>query len=242
MLGQDGRINFGYNHIMKKEIKKIVLEFGNGHGILNQKEEYEEGHLKQLAKRICKPCWELKYCPYGPLVEEFPLPPAPRTDAIKHNEHLKKILKEGKLPDGETLDEQRRKWFEEWVGMFDPEEHPVKIEQVIQYMSCSEFGHLCPAFFVSEGFTETKESRSQTRYIPRDILIRVIRRDNSICQKCRAVLFDREIEVDHIIPISRGGTTTESNLRVLCKKCNRKKSGKIEDLLHERAIIRQKRK
>lgn len=22
---------------------------------------------------MCKPCWELKYCPYGPVVEEFPL-------------------------------------------------------------------------------------------------------------------------------------------------------------------------
>lgn len=27
----------------------------------------------QRVKAICKPCWELKYCPYGPLVEEFPL-------------------------------------------------------------------------------------------------------------------------------------------------------------------------
>lgn len=25
------------------------------------------------VKAVCKPCWELKYCPYGPLVEEFPL-------------------------------------------------------------------------------------------------------------------------------------------------------------------------
>jgi len=25
-------------------------------------------------KAVCKPCWELKYCPYGPLVEGFPLP------------------------------------------------------------------------------------------------------------------------------------------------------------------------
>jgi hypothetical protein len=24
-------------------------------------------------KAVCKPCWELKYCPYGPLVEDFPL-------------------------------------------------------------------------------------------------------------------------------------------------------------------------
>ena len=23
------------------------------------------------VKAVCKPCWELKYCPYGPLVEEF---------------------------------------------------------------------------------------------------------------------------------------------------------------------------
>jgi hypothetical protein len=25
------------------------------------------------VKAVCKPCWELKYCPYGPLVEDFPL-------------------------------------------------------------------------------------------------------------------------------------------------------------------------
>ena len=25
------------------------------------------------VKAVCKPCWELKYCPYGPLIEEFPL-------------------------------------------------------------------------------------------------------------------------------------------------------------------------
>ncbi len=25
------------------------------------------------AKTVCKPCWEIKYCPYGPLVEEFPI-------------------------------------------------------------------------------------------------------------------------------------------------------------------------
>lgn len=29
---------------------------------------------KRRVRAVCKPCWELKYCPYGPLVEEFPLP------------------------------------------------------------------------------------------------------------------------------------------------------------------------
>jgi hypothetical protein len=28
---------------------------------------------KRRTKHICKPCWELKHCPYGPLIEEFPL-------------------------------------------------------------------------------------------------------------------------------------------------------------------------
>jgi hypothetical protein len=28
---------------------------------------------KRRVRAVCKPCWELKYCPYGPLVEEFPL-------------------------------------------------------------------------------------------------------------------------------------------------------------------------
>lgn len=32
-----------------------------------------EKEWKRRTKHICKPCWELKYCPYGPLVEQFPL-------------------------------------------------------------------------------------------------------------------------------------------------------------------------
>jgi hypothetical protein len=30
---------------------------------------------RHRVKAVCKPCWELKYCPYGPLVETFPLRP-----------------------------------------------------------------------------------------------------------------------------------------------------------------------
>lgn len=36
----------------------------------------EWGKKIDWSKRVssvCKPCWELKYCPYGPLVEEFPV-------------------------------------------------------------------------------------------------------------------------------------------------------------------------
>lgn len=35
------------------------------------------------------------------------------------------------------------------------------------------------------------------------------------------------LEIDHIIPVSKGGRTEETNLQTLCWKCNRTKSNKI---------------
>jgi len=29
---------------------------------------------KKRVKSVYKPCWEIRYCPYGPLIERFPLP------------------------------------------------------------------------------------------------------------------------------------------------------------------------
>lgn len=55
-------------------------------------------------------------------------------------------------------------------------------------------------------------------------------RDDFTCQNCRVSTYIEPhllIEVDHIIPVSRGGLTTEDNLQALCWKCNRSKSNKI---------------
>ncbi len=35
------------------------------------------------------------------------------------------------------------------------------------------------------------------------------------------------LEVDHIVPISKGGLTIEDNLQTLCWKCNRSKGAKL---------------
>lgn len=55
-------------------------------------------------------------------------------------------------------------------------------------------------------------------------------RDNYTCQSC-GISAHREkhllLEIDHMIPLSKGGETTEANLQTLCWKCNRTKGAKI---------------
>ena len=59
------------------------------------------------------------------------------------------------------------------------------------------------------------------------IIDKIKKRDNYTCQKCGVSVKDEPtllLEVDHIIPISKGGKSIPSNLQVLCSKCNGKKS------------------
>ncbi len=46
------------------------------------------------------------------------------------------------------------------------------------------------------------------------------------CACCRALLRRTGYHVDHIYPISRGGSNAPSNLQLLCPRCNRSKGAK----------------
>jgi HNH endonuclease len=55
-------------------------------------------------------------------------------------------------------------------------------------------------------------------------------RDNHTCRYCSVSLMAEPhllLEVDHVIPVSRGGLSTEENLQTLCWRCNRSKSNKM---------------
>ena len=299
---------------------------------------------KKKSTQVCKPCWELKYCPYGPFVEQSPILGTTRVEAIEHNEYLKaclesnligsieelnpesveekkeelkilrkypqfllpeiykelrdeELIKEGveknlklfelypsplgnfetynvpfpldeteekrkdkllkeimeieitpelqkridkkinelknsiktKKYDGRRqLDPVRRQYFEESVKEFNPDDYPDFIPKEIEEMSCNIFGHICPVVFVGESITETSEKRRRGRYISFQTKIRVVRRDNHTCQECSKHLRDDEVEFDHIIPISKGGSTEEHNIRLTCYDCNREKTDKVK--------------
>lgn len=62
------------------------------------------------------------------------------------------------------------------------------------------------------------------RFIPEEVKRSVWRRDEGKCVKCG----NRErLEFDHIIPISKGGSSTARNVELLCEKCNREKSDSV---------------
>ncbi|MGB2762747.1 MAG: HNH endonuclease [Minisyncoccales bacterium] len=64
----------------------------------------------------------------------------------------------------------------------------------------------------------------QRERIPDRVKREVWRRDKGRCAECGS---REKLEYDHIIPISKGGSSTVRNIELLCENCNRKKSSKI---------------
>lgn len=57
----------------------------------------------------------------------------------------------------------------------------------------------------------------------------IMNRDNFTCVLCGASARQgARLHVDHIIPIAKGGKSTQDNLRTLCERCNVGKSDKLE--------------
>ena len=52
-----------------------------------------------------------------------------------------------------------------------------------------------------------------------------------ICRKCHVNEKYKSMDVDHIKPISKGGTNNIDNLQLLCRYCNVKKGNKFGNLL-----------
>lgn len=71
-------------------------------------------------------------------------------------------------------------------------------------------------------------NKNQRRLVTQKLREEIMERDAYTCQLCGKVMLDKVgLQIDHIIPISKGGKTVPSNLRVLCSKCNGSKGSKI---------------
>jgi hypothetical protein len=73
--------------------------------------------------------------------------------------------------------------------------------------------------------------------IPKRLRFRILRRDKYRCRLCGLSQDDGvRLEVDHRVPVARGGRSTPENLWTLCHACN---SGKSDSDLHEPAVAEE---
>jgi len=80
---------------------------------------------------------------------------------------------------------------------------------------------------IEAGFIKLVDSKENdnecewaSRYVPKEYRQLTLKKYNNKCVKCKSI---KDLEIDHILPISKGGDGELDNLQVLCRKCNRKK-------------------
>jgi hypothetical protein len=65
--------------------------------------------------------------------------------------------------------------------------------------------------------------------VSKSIRYDILKRDNYRCKLCGSIASETtQLEIDHIIPVSKGGDNSFGNLQTLCNNCNR---GKVDKAL-----------
>lgn len=93
------------------------------------------------------------------------------------------------------------------------------------------FEDIFPDSIIPSEFAK-KENKNKNKNESRDpispkLRFEVFKRDKYVCQYCGACGPDVELEIDHVIPVSRGGTDDINNLKTACFKCNRGKGDRV---------------
>ena len=65
----------------------------------------------------------------------------------------------------------------------------------------------------------------RSRIISQNTKMYVWQRDGGKCVECGS---KENLEYDHIIPFSKGGSNSDRNIQLLCESCNRSKSSRIQ--------------
>lgn len=83
---------------------------------------------------------------------------------------------------------------------------------------------------LEDKLTFTAFAKEQRSLMTSKLRQKIKERDKYTCQYCGNSINQEPnllLEIDHIIPVSKGGLTEESNLQTLCWRCNRTKSDKL---------------
>ena len=102
--------------------------------------------------------------------------------------------------------------------------NPLKLGQLIGATDSLDLSALTEFVAFTEVNAPTDEDRLARRRIPDPLRAEVLLRDGARCRRCRSAV---NLEIDHIVPLSKGGKTEQANLQTLCRRCNRRKWKKL---------------
>ena len=77
-----------------------------------------------------------------------------------------------------------------------------------------------------------RQGTKERQQISGDVRHAVYVRDNYRCRMCGKGDEDYDLQIDHIKPVSKGGTNDMNNLQTLCEDCNKEKGNKYKGKGH----------
>jgi len=124
-------------------------------------------------------------------------------------------------------------WWDEYLSYRKDTE---TLERQLEIINCSEYAspdHRQRALDTLDKLhckqarkDHLKRRRSRFQQMRQERILALIKRDGLVCAKCSTA---ENLTVDHIIPISKGGTDDLDNLRLLCRSCNSKKGDRTDE-------------
>lgn len=120
-------------------------------------------------------------------------------------------------------------YMDEYLSMYPEDLDEVRSNVVHKTFNDSNKPDNGIVYKSSEEFRKKQRSLMKPKF-----RYKILERDNFRCVLCgctaeeSVAMYGHGLEVDHIVPVSRGGRTVEDNLRTLCFGCNRGKGADIE--------------
>lgn len=129
---------------------------------------------------------------------------------------------EGGLGDGTVLD-LSGEWAAGCERLFQDDFPDIDVERTLRH----HLDGVCRVIFdIEELFPKkvpTQRSQTIRRVISPQRVLAVFADDDYRCVECGA---RNDLTVDHIVPVSKGGTDDRANLQTMCRPCNSRKGAR----------------
>lgn len=152
-----------------------------------------------------------------------------RASALNHAHNLLSEMKS----DSKIANAYVARWLRENPSALDSLREFAHTEEVIH--QAMVFAEHCLFYFPEKPVTpkvnKTPDVRAELQRKYHETFVKLGRRDGFFCQMCGDSGGD--LQIDHVHPVSKGGTNDLDNLQLLCAACNLAKSDTVAEVCND---------